>query len=230
MPADLTVLKPTVSETGLPERLVTCWTPDQRIPAEAAAALPSAIAEAEALTKPIDRKTLAVLLNKTLKVWKLPDDWDDIAPFYREALADVPHDLVEAALKHCRLNHDWFPKPKHLRAPIEAELIRRRDVLRRIKTMELKAAKGDVEEPVWIPATPEEKARAAEIADQTKLMLSAVQRVPAEPIDDDRAITRNEKRRQALSDAYRAMEVLKDKPKIPLPSAAALAAAESDPA
>lgn len=221
MAADITVLKATVCDTGLGSRLVTAWTPDQRIPAAAAAALPSAIAEAEAMTQAIDRKTLAVLLNRTLKVWKLPEDWDDVAPFYREALADVPHDLVEAALKHCRLTLDWFPRPKQLRAPIEAELSRRRDVLRRLKTMALKAEKGDVEEPPWEPKTPEEKALGVQIAEQTSAMLQAIQRMPTEDTEDLAAITRAEKRREVMARAYKALEELKDKPKIPLPSQAA---------
>jgi hypothetical protein len=166
--------------------------------------LPAAITEIEALNAPIDDKVLAVLLVKSLKLWKLPEDWDDVAPFYREALADVPLDLVQSALKHLRLTLKWFPKPCELRAPIEAELRHRRDLLRRIKTMELKASKGDVEETPWIPRTDAEKAQALEIAAKTKLMLSAVQRVPAEEVADEVAITRNEKRRQALKDAYTA--------------------------
>lgn len=200
----LTVLNTTVSSTGLPERLATSWTPDQRLPAETAARLPEAITEIEALNAPIDDKVLAVLLVKSLKLWKLPEDWDDIAPFYREALADVPLDLVQSALKHLRLTSKWFPKPSELRAPIETELRHRRDLLRRIKTMELKASKGDVEEAPWVPRTAEEKAQAAEIARKTALMLAAVQRIPAEHDEDTVAVTRNEKRRQALRDAYEA--------------------------
>jgi hypothetical protein len=183
--------------------------------------LPAAITEIEALNEPIDPKTLAVLLLKSLKLWKLPEDWDDVAPFYREALADVPLDLVQSALKHLRLTLKWFPKPCELRAPIEAELRRRRDLLRRIKTMELKASKGDVEEEPWCPRTPEETAQALEIAAETSAMLKAIRRVPVEEAEDEAAITRSEKRRAIMTTAYKALEDLKDKPKIPLPSEAA---------
>lgn len=207
MAAKLTVLNTTVLSTGLPERLATSWTPDQRIPAETAEKLPSAITEIEALNEPIDPKVLAVLLVKTLKLWKLPEDWDDVAQFYREAFQDVPLDLVQSALKHLRLTLKWFPKPCELRAPIEAELLHRRDLQRRLKTMALKAAKGDVEELPWVPRTDEEKAIGREIARKTSLMLSAIQRVPADPPDDTAAVTRNEKRRQALADAYRATKL-----------------------
>jgi hypothetical protein len=208
----------------LPERLVNAWTADQPVSAEAAASLPAALAEAEAMAQPVDRKALTVLLNRTLKLWKLPEDWPELAPFYLEALADAPQDLVEAALRHCRLNLDWFPRPKHLRAPIEQELQRRKDVLRRVRTMALKAGKGDVEELPWTPATPEEKAQAAEMAQQARTMLKAVKRVPADDAEDLAAITRNEKRREVLANAYKALEPLKAKPRIPTPMEATQAA------
>jgi hypothetical protein len=188
----------------LPERLATSWTPDQRISAENAARLPEAITEIEALNDPIDDKVLAVLLAKSLKLWKLPEDWDDVAPFYREALADVPLDLVQSALKHLRLTLKWFPKPCELRAPIEAELSHRRDLLRRIRTMALKARLGDVEEPVQrLARTPAQEAEAVEIAEKTKLMLSAVQHIPADDTEDPAAGERNRKRRVSLAEAYK---------------------------
>ena len=169
--------------------------------------MPAAITEIEALNHPVDPKTLAVLLLKSLKLWKLPEDWDDIAPFYREALADVPVDLVQSALKHLRLTLKWFPKPCELRAPIEAELQRRRDLLRRIKTMELKAAKGDVEEEPWVPRTETEKAEAAEIAEKTREMLKAIQRVPAEEAETTLAYERRQNRNALLREAYAATKL-----------------------
>src|SRR5262249_55279447 len=49
-----------------------------------------------------------------------------IMPAYLEALADVPPDLVEIALKHVRQNLKWFPKPCELREPIAGVLEARR--------------------------------------------------------------------------------------------------------
>jgi hypothetical protein len=170
--------------------------------------LPSAIAEAEALTTAVDGKTLAVLLMQTFKIWNPPDDFDDTAPFYREALEDVPLDLVQAALKHLRQTLKWFPKPCELRAPIEAELRRRRDVLRRLKTMDLKVQRGDVEPPgLRVVPTPEEKAAGEAIADQTKLILSTVQlkRVPVDEEGEEEAAERNRRRRVSLAEAYKAL-------------------------
>lgn len=69
--------------------------------------------------QPIDPKELTVKLAGTLELWKLPDNWPAVAEFYREALADVPADLVDLALQHCRRTLKWFPKPCELREPIE---------------------------------------------------------------------------------------------------------------
>lgn len=67
---------------------------------------------------PMDPKALMVKLAQTLAIWKLPDDWDEVGVFYREAFADVPADLVDIALRHVRLTLKWFPKPCELREPI----------------------------------------------------------------------------------------------------------------
>lgn len=175
--------------------------------------MPSAITEAEAAVRPIEGKALAVLLAQSLKVWKLPEDWDDVAPFYREAFEDVPLDLVQSALKHCRMTIKWFPKVSELRAPIDAELRRRRDVLRRLKTMEMKARKGDVEEPALrVVPTPEQKAEAEEIATKTKLMLASleIKRVPADEPDDEDTAERKRRRRVSYAEAYEAFRKAKE--------------------
>lgn len=156
----------------LPERLVRSWTPDQPVLLEQAAAIPEAIDHARAAVVPVTTKALAVLLAKTAKLWKLPEEWDDIAEFYVEALDDVPLDLVQSALKHVRLNSKWFPKPSEIRASVTLELDRRRHVLRRIEVMEQKMKRGDVErqEP-WQPASAEDKARvAAMLANVRKIL------------------------------------------------------------
>jgi hypothetical protein len=161
--------------------------------------LPAAITEAEALLRPVDGKTLAVLLTQSFKIWNPPEDWGDIAQFYREAMEDVPVDLVQSSLKHLRLTLKWFPKPSELRAPIEAELRRRRDILRRLKLMEQKARLGDVEPPsLRAVPTPEQKAEAEAIAAKTREVLDSVElkRVPART-DDERAPV-------SLADAYAA--------------------------
>lgn len=179
--------------------------------AEDAAKLPLALAEAEDFARAIDGKTLAVLLVQTLRLWKLPDDWDDIAPFYREALEDLPADLAQAALKHCRLTMRWFPKPADIRAPIEAELRRRKDVLRRLRTMEQKARRGEVDAPgLRVVPTPEQKTEAEVIAAKTRAVLDSVElkRVPAR-VDDAREAASVAESYAATRDALAARAAMK---------------------
>lgn len=121
----------------------------------------------------------------------------------------MPADLVQASLKHLRLTLKWFPKPAELRAPIALELDRRRSVLRRLRSMALKARLGDVEPPVLraVPS-PEEKAQADAIAGKTKLLLASTQikRVPAVEVDDEEAKDRNRRRRVSLREAYETLK------------------------
>lgn len=145
-----------------------------------------------------------MLLTQSFKIWNPPEDWDDIAQFYREALEDVPQDLVQASLKHLRLTLKWFPKPCELRAPIEAELRRRRDVLRRLRLMEQKATLGDIEPPALraVP-TPEQKADAEAIAAKTREILDGVSLKRVSGSDEDQ----QERRPVSLAEAYRATKL-----------------------
>ena len=65
-------------------------------------------------------------LAQTLAIWPPPDNLAAIMPHYRMALADVPADLVDVALRHVALHSKWFPKPAELREPIERLLDQRR--------------------------------------------------------------------------------------------------------
>lgn len=69
--------------------------------------------------RPIDAKVLAVKLADTLSLWKTPDNWTAAqGDWYREALSDLPADLVDLALKHARTHYKFFPKPAELREPV----------------------------------------------------------------------------------------------------------------
>ena len=76
--------------------------------------------------QPIDERELGVKLAQTLAIWPPPDNLAAIMPHYRMALADVPADLVDVALRHVALHSKWFPKPAELREPIERLLDQRR--------------------------------------------------------------------------------------------------------
>lgn len=96
------------------------------------ARLQTALAKARRQAAPIAPQALAVKLERTLALWPAPENFAATAAFYREALADVPDDLVDQALRHARLTLKWFPKPAELREPIREALTRRRANLYRL--------------------------------------------------------------------------------------------------
>lgn len=57
-------------------------------------------------------------LASTMQIWKAAERWESVAQFYREALGDVPADLVDLALRHVRLNCKFRPTPAEVREPI----------------------------------------------------------------------------------------------------------------
>lgn len=95
-----------------------------------------AIARMEQSLRPVDPRKLAVLLDKTMRLWRLPADWETVSGFYLEALEDLPDDLFEAALKRVRMTHKYpdAPKPADFRQAVEAELTARKLTVMRLKT------------------------------------------------------------------------------------------------
>ena len=87
---------------------------------------------------PIEPRELAVRLAYTLAIW--PERAAALTDQYREALADVPADLVEIALRHVRQRCKWPPTPAELREPIERLLTERQrraaDLERRARDLE----------------------------------------------------------------------------------------------
>lgn len=67
-------------------------------------------------------RAIAVLLKPLIDLHGEPSAWATAAPLYMEALADIPPELLEAAVKHCIRTCRFFPKPAELRAPIADEL------------------------------------------------------------------------------------------------------------
>jgi hypothetical protein len=91
---------------------------------------------------PCDPRKALVLLEQTLALYGVPDNWEDIAEFYIEAIEDLPEDLLVRALKHVRLTSKWFPKPSELRAPVGEDIARRAGARRRIGYMLEKQGPG----------------------------------------------------------------------------------------
>jgi hypothetical protein len=120
------------------------------------AELAGIISQAEAALRPADPRTIGALLEQTLELYGLPDNWDLVVGFYLECFEGVPVDLVAAALKHVRQTCRFFPKPAELRAPIREEWAKRRQAL-----VKLQIARGMAKdpEPERTPPTPEQVAR-----------------------------------------------------------------------
>jgi hypothetical protein len=93
----------------------------------------AAIEDAKLHLQPIDLKQLAVELDRTLGLWTLPANWDEVAPYYVEALAEFPADLVQKALQHARFNRTFFPKPAELRQPILDEMEQRKSWVKQLE-------------------------------------------------------------------------------------------------
>ena len=144
--------------------LLSGWRPEYP-PPEGVDLISAALAEAEANLEAMEVKALTVAVERTLALWTVPDNWDNVAGFYLEALEDVPADLVEVALKSLRQRRRWnnFPKPADLRVPIVDLLNARRVELNTIKTMLASAARERSAPQYRRPPTEAEKARVSDI-------------------------------------------------------------------
>jgi len=132
--------------------------------------------------EPISPHEIGVLLAQTLAIWPRPENWAHISPAYREALEEIPLDLVQSALKHCRMTLKWFPKPCELIDPIRPELEKRKQTLRRLTTMEMLARKQGQQAPVAAhkPRSEADKQAAAEAVAKARAVLDSatLKRVP----------------------------------------------------
>lgn len=88
---------------------------------------------------PCDPKVAMVLLDETLELFKVPDNWNVIAKFYLEAIDEIPEDLLRETLKHVRMTKKWFPKPVELREYALDKLFHRRISIHRYRVMATKA-------------------------------------------------------------------------------------------
>lgn len=84
---------------------------------------------------PADLKGAVVEMEQTLALFKLPDNWNEIAKFYVEVIEDIPADLLVDALKHVRMTKKWFPKPSELREGIASEMAERQLLAARLRIM-----------------------------------------------------------------------------------------------
>ena len=101
------------------------------VPGAIAGRLAGEIKAAEAALIPSDDRTMAVALARLAEFarsFSLPlDDIRGIAAIYREALADLPGDVLMDGVARTIATHRYhnMPKPGEIRARIEGELITR---------------------------------------------------------------------------------------------------------
>ncbi len=92
----------------------------------------AAMAAYDAALTPADLKARAVLIKRLFdfaRAFNIPADPAVLSPIYLDALADLPVDLLAEAVKDAVTTWRWhnaMPTPAELRAPISAELGRRK--------------------------------------------------------------------------------------------------------
>jgi hypothetical protein len=149
---------------------LTSWIPAHEVTIQRPT-IEAAMVDADARLKPIGLKALATMLDQTLSLWPTPENWAQIGRFYTEALADVPFDLVDKALRHVRMHRQYatMPKPAELRQPIEADLAARRGELTKLRLMLKRAPDERAEDPVKPEQWAETQRIVAEVARQRRL-------------------------------------------------------------
>jgi hypothetical protein len=94
------------------------WEPaNQTFPSMGLPEVRAAILEVEVALRPIDIRQLAVMLDRTMELWRTPGS-PNVMEFYVEALEGFPAFAVAEALKHVRLNHRYptMPSPADFRS------------------------------------------------------------------------------------------------------------------
>lgn len=179
-------------------RWLTAWTPSEPVPSEARDQLPLLVASAESALAPADIQGFAVAMD-TLVQWlerfgvvaffedaaQRKSQIADIVRGYREALADLPSDVLMRAVADTTRSHRYrnLPLPADIRAHAETELRERQNRLLRLKTAAQIAGRVAGQKSGWPEMRQRSEAEIAAAAD----MLRAVQGVAVEPATDGAA-------------------------------------------
>lgn len=67
------------------------------------------------LNEPCSLDKGVAILEHTLELYGLPDNWDRTAEFYLEVIQDLPMDVIIDAMRTVRLTCKWFPKPSEIK-------------------------------------------------------------------------------------------------------------------
>lgn len=164
MTGQVATLRPNAGLTtlrSLKEWALTLQSRDERIPADKAAQLPTAIQTCEQLLVPSPPELLAVEIRKLVdwaKAFNVPHaDLKAATEAYREALSTIPPDLLSQAFRDIRATHKWgmrLPLPSEIANQIQDKLTERRLLLGKLQMAKLcpveESAKATEEEKQWV--------------------------------------------------------------------------------
>tara|TARA_R100001129_G_scaffold40817_1_gene27741 strand:- start:1507 stop:2214 length:708 start_codon:yes stop_codon:yes gene_type:complete len=90
------------------------------------------------LTEPADPREGASVMEKTLELYGVPDNWERIVEFYLEVIEDLPLDIIIDLFRTTRMTLKWFPKPSELRNNVSSAYWQRKNALIRLRIMKRK--------------------------------------------------------------------------------------------
>lgn len=210
--------------TTLVGNVLDGWKPEQPVPTELIPILPQAIAEYRATIEPADKKSWLVVMDRFTNwierfgVVPVPTTeierkrWrQDLIFDYRDALADLPADLLEEAIRQVMATARYrvLPMPGDIRAIVADELRKRQDQLNRLTTAQILSKRAPEPQFRTVP-TKEDRAAAVAACARIKTMLAEAGTPLSGPLvkkiggtDDDR----REASRDPYRDAYRALNI-----------------------
>ncbi len=81
--------------------------------------------EVKILNEPCQIEQGVTVMEQTLELYGMPNNWNRIVEFYLEAIEDLPLDAIIDMMRTCRMNLKWFPKPSELRSYINKDYWKR---------------------------------------------------------------------------------------------------------
>lgn len=170
------------------------WTAADPLPVDIAEAVPSALAMVERELEPADQKAFYCAMDKLL-AWieqfgvialasepaRRKEQMRAIIASYRAALSDLPSDLLLIAIDRTTAQHRFrnLPLPGDIRAAVEGELMERKRLRDRLRTVELMAQYRATEEQARF----KRRASEAEKAEVERVVRESRRRTAAEDND-----------------------------------------------
>ena len=100
------------------------------------------IAITQKALEPSGPRAAAVILDKTLAHFGLPDNWESLAPDYMDELSQIPEDLLPEIWIYVRINCKFWPKIADLLETVRDKLSARNIKLLRLNRMVLAINSG----------------------------------------------------------------------------------------